>query len=192
MVEIPPPNDRCRVHDAVRAWHGRSWATLSAARSTMKNFVRLVRFAWPYRVRFGLSLGCAVMVALFCFTELGAVLPLLKILFNSENCQTLDRREDRRDRGPRSSLLDAQARRGRADHARRRVGDPAGAASSRRTSSELDDELEPARARRRERQQLVDLPGPQGLSRAVRPAGAGRARRPAARAAASPRPASTS
>src|SRR5205823_245746 len=43
---------------------------------------------WPYRVRFGLSLGCAAMVALLWFTELGAVYPLLKILFNSQNCQT--------------------------------------------------------------------------------------------------------
>ncbi|WP_076351434.1 ABC transporter ATP-binding protein [Paludisphaera borealis] len=53
----------------------------------MNNFVRLVRFAWPYRVRFGLSVGCALMVALFYFTELGAVLPLLKILINNENPQ---------------------------------------------------------------------------------------------------------
>ena len=53
----------------------------------MKNFVRLVRFAWPRRYRFGLSVGCAAMVALLYFTELGAVLPLLKILFNNENPQ---------------------------------------------------------------------------------------------------------
>jgi hypothetical protein len=53
----------------------------------MKNFARLVRFAWPYRVRFGLSMGCAAMVALLWFTELGAVYPLLQILFNSQNGQ---------------------------------------------------------------------------------------------------------
>ena len=53
----------------------------------MKNFVRLVRFALPYRFRFGLSIGCALMVALFYFTELGAVLPLLKILINNDNPQ---------------------------------------------------------------------------------------------------------
>jgi ABC-type multidrug transport system fused ATPase/permease subunit len=52
----------------------------------MKNFVRLARFAWPYRVRFVLSLGCAVMVALLWFTNIGAVYPLLQILFNSQNC----------------------------------------------------------------------------------------------------------
>ena len=54
----------------------------------MKNFARLVRFAWPYRVRFGLSLVCAVMVALLWSANISAVYPLLKILFYSENCQT--------------------------------------------------------------------------------------------------------
>jgi ABC-type multidrug transport system fused ATPase/permease subunit len=53
----------------------------------MKNFARLARFAWPYRVRFVLSLGCAVMVALLWFTNLSAVYPLLQILFHSQNCQ---------------------------------------------------------------------------------------------------------
>lgn len=54
----------------------------------MKNFARLVRFAWPYRGRFMLSIGCAMMVALLWFTELGAVFPLLKILLGGENVQT--------------------------------------------------------------------------------------------------------
>jgi ABC-type multidrug transport system fused ATPase/permease subunit len=53
----------------------------------MKNFVRLVQFAWPYKVRFGLSVCCAAMVALLFFTELGAVSPLLHILFDRENPQ---------------------------------------------------------------------------------------------------------
>jgi len=53
----------------------------------MKNLVRLVSFAWRYRVRFGLSIGCAAMVALLFFTELGAVYPLLHILFDSQNPQ---------------------------------------------------------------------------------------------------------
>jgi ABC-type multidrug transport system fused ATPase/permease subunit len=53
----------------------------------MKNFARLVRFALPYRVRFGLSIACAAMVALLFFAELGAVYPLLHILFNSQNPQ---------------------------------------------------------------------------------------------------------
>jgi ABC-type multidrug transport system fused ATPase/permease subunit len=53
----------------------------------MKNFIRLVRFAWPYRLRFGLSLGCAVMVAVLWFLNISAVYPLLQILFYHQNCQ---------------------------------------------------------------------------------------------------------
>ena len=54
----------------------------------MKNFARLVRFAWPYRFRFGLSLACALMVAALGIASISAVYPLLKILFyDSENCQ---------------------------------------------------------------------------------------------------------
>ncbi|HEU5118582.1 MAG TPA: ABC transporter transmembrane domain-containing protein, partial [Isosphaeraceae bacterium] len=46
-----------------------------------------MRFAWPYRIRFGLSLGCAVMVALMGFSTISAVYPLLQILFYHQNCQ---------------------------------------------------------------------------------------------------------
>ncbi len=53
----------------------------------MKNFIRLVRFAWPYRGRFVLSLGCAVMVAVLWFLNISAVYPLLQILFYHQNCQ---------------------------------------------------------------------------------------------------------
>jgi ABC-type multidrug transport system fused ATPase/permease subunit len=63
------------------------WVTPSLALALMKNFARLVRFAWPYRARFGVSLGCAVMVALLWSTNISAVYPLLKILIHSENCQ---------------------------------------------------------------------------------------------------------
>src|SRR5271170_1277793 len=55
--------------------------------NTMKNFARLVQYAWRYRVRFGLSVACAAMVALLSFTEIGAVYPLLHILFGSQNPQ---------------------------------------------------------------------------------------------------------
>ena len=54
----------------------------------MKNFARLVRFAWPYRVRFGVSLACAGVVALMWVSNLGAVYPLLKILFDDKTCQS--------------------------------------------------------------------------------------------------------
>jgi len=53
----------------------------------MKNFVRLLRFAWPYRLRFALSIACAAMVALFYGGNIGAVYPLLQILIRSENAQ---------------------------------------------------------------------------------------------------------
>jgi subfamily B ATP-binding cassette protein MsbA len=55
--------------------------------SIMKNFARLVRFAWPYRVRFGLSLACASLVAVMWGGNIGAVYPLLSILFRNQNCQ---------------------------------------------------------------------------------------------------------
>ena len=67
--------------------------------SHMKNFVRLVQFAWPYKVRFGLSIGCAAMVAILFFTELEAIYPLLHILFDSQNPAALDFGKDRRHRG---------------------------------------------------------------------------------------------
>jgi ABC-type multidrug transport system fused ATPase/permease subunit len=54
----------------------------------MKNFARLVRLAWPYRWRFAISLGCAMLVAALGSASISAVYPLLKILFyESENCQ---------------------------------------------------------------------------------------------------------
>jgi ATP-binding cassette, subfamily B, bacterial MsbA len=59
----------------------------AASLEPMKNFVRLVQFAWPYKVRFGLSVACAAMVAVLFFAELGTVYPLLHILFNSEDPQ---------------------------------------------------------------------------------------------------------
>src|SRR5271157_5071193 len=64
------------------------WVFRSAASlEYMKNFVRLVQFAWPYKVRFGLSVACAAMVAVLFFAELGTVYPLLHILFNSQDPQ---------------------------------------------------------------------------------------------------------
>ena len=62
-------------------------ADVEAAGPFMKNFIRLVKFAWPYRLRFGLSLGCAMMVAVLWFLNISAVYPLLQILFYHQNCQ---------------------------------------------------------------------------------------------------------
>lgn len=53
----------------------------------MKNFVRLARYAWPYRGRFLVSVGCACIVSLLWFTNLGSVYFLLQILFYNQNCQ---------------------------------------------------------------------------------------------------------
>jgi subfamily B ATP-binding cassette protein MsbA len=53
----------------------------------MKHFFRLLRFAWRYRIRFSLSVGCAVMVAVLWFANIGAVYPLLQILFYHQSCQ---------------------------------------------------------------------------------------------------------
>jgi ABC-type multidrug transport system fused ATPase/permease subunit len=65
-----------------------AWTLFGSTRprhpSPMKHFVRLVKFAWPYKFRFGLSVCCAAMVALLFFSELGAVSPGLHILFDSQ------------------------------------------------------------------------------------------------------------
>ena len=122
----------------------------------MKNFVRLVRFTWPRRYRFALSVGCAAMVALLYFTELGAVLPLLKILFNNENPQRwisskIDSIEEN------IVVLNAQADEVRMIKAAAELG-------ARQSSElaehyrELDQEASAVGDRLREHQRLVDLP----------------------------------
>jgi ATP-binding cassette, subfamily B, bacterial MsbA len=122
----------------------------------MKNFVRLVRFAWPYRFRFVLSVGCAVMVALFYFSELGAVLPLLKILFNSENPQRwismkIDSTEEQKvllgARKEEIQQIQQAARRGNHQPQKLSIHYQA-----------LDDEFDRIERELRERQRRVDLP----------------------------------
>ena len=77
------------AHSELRLMHGSTMGlhVRGSLSNTMKNFVRLVQFAWRYKVRFGLSVACAAMVALLSFTEMGAVYPLLHILFGSQNPQ---------------------------------------------------------------------------------------------------------
>ncbi len=84
---MPHPNSRANSLATETAWTLLGFP-FSGARPNMKNFTRLVRFAWPYRGRFGLSLGCAVLVAVLYGADIAAVYPLLKILFYNENCQT--------------------------------------------------------------------------------------------------------
>ena len=67
--------------------HGCSWVYSRPRPPDMKNFARLVRYALPYKVRFGLSICCAAIWPLLFFTELGAVYPLLHILFDRQNPQ---------------------------------------------------------------------------------------------------------
>jgi len=128
----------------------------------MKNFARLVRFAWPYRHRFGLSIGCAAMVALFYFTELGAVLPLLKILFNNDNPQRwisakIDSFEEA------IALVDAQAEEVQEVIRAAQRGDrqaPELAARYR----DLDEQYEQIEQELRQRQRQVDLAALEGRS----------------------------
>src|SRR4051794_15175286 len=120
---VDPPNVPDRPGEP-----GLAWTLFGSTRlrrfPTMKHFARLVRFAWPYRVRFGLSLGCAVMVALLWSANISAVYPLLKILFYSENCQkwVAERIADKQDE---VQILDARVD----EIARiRGLGDPLGLA----------------------------------------------------------------
>jgi ATP-binding cassette subfamily B protein/subfamily B ATP-binding cassette protein MsbA len=54
----------------------------------MKNFLRALRFAWPYRFRLGLSIWCALIVALLWGGNFTAIYPILKILgTDSQNLQ---------------------------------------------------------------------------------------------------------
>ena len=103
----------------------------------MKNFARLVRYALPYKVRFGLSICCAAMVALLFFAELGAVYPLLHILFDSQNPQRWIAEKIDCDRGrdprPGGAQGGSRARPGRrAEWAARFRGAPDNAAASSR------------------------------------------------------------
>jgi subfamily B ATP-binding cassette protein MsbA len=128
----------------------------------MKNFVRLVRFAWPHRFRFALSIGCAAMVALFYFTELGAVLPLLNILFKSENPQRwISTRIDTI--GQTITLLDAQAEEAEKIQAAADLGDRQAAELSRHFRT-LKDQSNQLKEKLDLRQMAVDLPDLKGLS----------------------------
>src|SRR5262249_29495472 len=53
----------------------------------MKNFVRALRGAWPYRGRFLLSVACAGMAAVFWGVNISAIGPVLKLLGEKQNLQ---------------------------------------------------------------------------------------------------------
>src|SRR5262249_43281764 len=53
----------------------------------MKNFLRALRFAWPYRGRLLLSVLCALLAAAFWSLNFTAIYPVLKILGSDQNLQ---------------------------------------------------------------------------------------------------------
>jgi ATP-binding cassette, subfamily B, bacterial MsbA len=53
----------------------------------MKNFVRALRFCWPYRYRLAVSVLCALTAAVFWGLNFTAIYPVLKILGNDQNLQ---------------------------------------------------------------------------------------------------------
>src|ERR1700730_6127766 len=53
----------------------------------MKNFLRAMRFAWPYRYRTIFSVVCAVMAAAFWGLNFTAIYPVLKIIGSQKNLQ---------------------------------------------------------------------------------------------------------
>ncbi len=53
----------------------------------MKNFLRALKFAWPYRGRLFLSIFCAFIVALLWGANFTAIYPILKILSKDTNLQ---------------------------------------------------------------------------------------------------------
>jgi ABC-type multidrug transport system fused ATPase/permease subunit len=128
----------------------------------MKNFVRLVRLAWPHRYRFALSIACAAMVALFYFTELGAVLPLLNILLKDENPQRWVSTKIVRI-GEQITLLNAQAEEAQRVRVAAEQGDTESLELSRQYRL-LQDGSDALQAKLSERQRAVDLPGLKGLS----------------------------
>ncbi|MEZ6124043.1 MAG: hypothetical protein R3C49_12835 [Planctomycetaceae bacterium] len=51
----------------------------------MDNTTRITGYIWPYRLTFGISILCAVAVAICWSANLSAVGPVVKILFESES-----------------------------------------------------------------------------------------------------------
>jgi ATP-binding cassette subfamily B protein/subfamily B ATP-binding cassette protein MsbA len=55
----------------------------------MKNFIRALRFAWPYRGRLAFSVVCALVVAVLWGANFMAISPILNILSRDQNLQQL-------------------------------------------------------------------------------------------------------
>ena len=50
----------------------------------MKNFLRALRYAWPYRYRLALSIACAFAAAIFWGLNFTAIYPVLKVLGSAD------------------------------------------------------------------------------------------------------------
>jgi len=48
----------------------------------MSNFLRALRFTWPYRGRLFLSWGCAVLIGVLWAANISAIYPIVKLLFD--------------------------------------------------------------------------------------------------------------
>ncbi len=53
----------------------------------MRNFLRALRYAWPYRHRLATSVACALAAAVFWGLNFTAIYPVLKILGSDQNLQ---------------------------------------------------------------------------------------------------------
>ncbi len=53
----------------------------------MKNFLRALRYCWPYRHRLGLSIACALCAAVLWGMNFTAIYPVLEILSGDQNLQ---------------------------------------------------------------------------------------------------------
>ena len=54
---------------------------------TMKNFLRALRHAWPYRKRLALSVLCALMAAVLWGLNFTSIYPVLKLLHTNQTPQ---------------------------------------------------------------------------------------------------------
>ncbi len=54
----------------------------------IKNFLRALRYAWPYRYRLGISFACALLAAGLWSLNFTALWPILKIFTTGQNLQT--------------------------------------------------------------------------------------------------------
>lgn len=77
----------------------------------MRNFLRTLKYSWPYRYRLAASVGCALAVAVLWSLNLSAIYPVLKILSTDKNLQQwvdeeIDQAQRERDNPKRLATLE--------------------------------------------------------------------------------------